>query len=77
MKMNKEKYKILLKRFALELSEVGVSDELTLLVTDAIDRHANTSFAGNEEVTDRFEYRHKGYSIEAVRTVKLSVKKCK
>ena len=28
MKMNKEEYERLLKRFALELSEVGVSDDL-------------------------------------------------
>lgn len=75
--MHKEEYERLLKRFALELSDVGVSDDLILLVKDGINRHANMSFVGEEEKTDYFEYRHQGYSIEAVRTVKLSVKKCK
>ncbi len=77
MEMNKEKYDILLKRFALELSEVGISDELILLIKDKFNTHANTSVASGEEITDRFEYRHQGYSIKAIRTVKLSVQKVK
>jgi hypothetical protein len=76
MKMNKEEYEKLLKRFALELSEVGVSDELVSLLRDGIDRQPNVVTAGQEETTDRFTYRHKGYQIEAVRTVKLNVRKC-
>lgn len=77
MEMNKEKYSTLLKRFALEISEVGVSDELVSLVRDKTNTHPNTSAAAGEETTDRFEYRYQGYSITAVRTVKLSVQKVK
>lgn len=77
MKMNKEEYDRLLKRFALELSEVGVSNELVELVNAQIDRAPNVVSAGSEETTDRFTYRHGGYMIEAERTVKLTVKRCK
>ena len=77
MKMNKEEYERLLKRFALELSEVGVTDQLIELVKACIDRSPNVACAGSEQTTDRFTYRHGGYMIEAERTVKLTVKRCK
>ena len=77
MKMNKEEYEKLLKRFALELSEVGASDNLINIVNAQITRSPNVVSAGAEEVTDRFTYRHGGYMIEATRTVNLVVKKCK
>jgi len=77
MKMNKEEYEKLMKRFALELSEVGVSDELISLLRDGINRQPNTVVASQEETTDRFTYRHHGYQIEATRIVKLNVRKCK
>ncbi len=75
--MHKEKYEELLRRFSQELHEVGVGENLKGLVNDQIDRTPNIVTAGAEESTDRFTYRHDGYMIEAVRTVKLTVKKAK
>ena len=77
MKMNKEEYERLMKRFALELSEVGVTEDLIKIVQAAIDRAPNISYSNGEETVSRFTYRHNGYMIEAKQTVELVVKKCK
>ena len=77
MKMHKEEYEKLIKRFALELSEVGVSDDLIKIVSAQYERTPNVVAANSSETTDRFVYRHGGYIIEASRTVTLQVKKCK
>ena len=76
MKMNKEEYDNLLLRFAKELNDVGVTENLKKIVQAQTDRTPNSVAVGSDEVTDRFTYRHKGYMIEATRTVKLSLKKC-
>jgi hypothetical protein len=75
--MHKEKYEELLRRFSQELHEVGVTENVEGLVKDKISRVPNSVAASAEETTDRFTYRHGGYMIEAVRTVKLIVKKAK
>ena len=75
--MHKEKYEELVRRFTQELHEVGVTGRLRDLITDQYERTPNTVSASVDEVTDRFTYRHDGYMIEAVRMVKLVVKKCK
>ena len=75
MKMHKEKYEELLRRFSQELHDVGVTGGLRDLITDQCDRIPNTVSASADVVTDRFTYRHDGYMIEAVRMVKLVVKK--
>jgi len=75
--MNKEEYERLMKRFALELSEVGVTEDLIKIVQAAIDRAPNISSSNGEETVSRFTYRHNGYMIEAKQTVELVVKKCK
>jgi len=77
MQMHKEKYEELLRRFSQELHEVGVTGGLRDLIADQCDRTPNAASASVDEVTDRFTYRHEGYMIEAVRMVKLVVKKCK
>ena len=77
MKMHKEEYEKLLKRFALELSEVGVTEDILKIVEAQLDRSPNAVSSGTNETTDRFVYRHGGYMIEATRTVNLVVKKCK
>jgi len=77
MKMHKEKYEELLLRFAKELHDVGVTEDMKKIVESQYTRTPNLSNPGTEEVTDRFSYHHNGYMIEAVRTVKLSVKKSK
>ncbi len=74
--MNKEKYEDLMLRFAKELHDVGVTENMKKLVEAQWTRTPNVSGALAEESTDRFTYRHDGYTIEAVRTVKLTVKKC-
>ena len=75
--MNKEKYEELLLRFALELKETGVTDNMVELVRAQVDRTPNIINASAEETTDKFVYHHAGYKIEACRTVRLTVKKCK
>ena len=77
MKMNKEDYEKLLKRFALELSEVGVTDNMIEIVHAQMSRAPNQASVMSDEVTDKFVYRHGGYLIEACRTVEVRVKKCK
>ena len=73
--MHKEKYEELLRRFSQELHEIGVSENLAGLIKDQSNRAPNVASCSAEEVTDRFIYRHEGYMIEAVRIVKLVVKK--
>lgn len=77
MKMHKENYEDLLLRFAKELNDVGVTDDMKKIVEAQYTRTPNLANTNTEEITDRFTYRHDGYMIEAVRTVKLTVKKCK
>ena len=74
--MHKEKYENLLLRFAKELHDVGTTDDMKNIVKSQYTRHSNVSSVNAEETTDRFVYRHDGYMIEAVRTVKLVIKKC-
>ena len=74
--MNREKYKELLLRFAKEIDDVGVSRDLCEMIEAQYERHPNVAVCSADETTDRFTYRHAGYMIEAVRTVKLVVKKC-
>ena len=76
MEMNKETYDRLLKRFTLELSEVGVTDDMLKIIADRISRAPNCASVCSDETTDRFTYRHNGYLVEATRTVNLTVKKC-
>jgi len=77
MKMNKEEFEKLILRFALELSEVGVTEDMLKILSARCERAPNAASASAEENTDRFVYRHNGFIIEAERTVKLVVKKCK
>ena len=77
MEIHKEKYEELLRRFCQELHEVGVSENLKGLIQDQGNRTPNVIVTSAEETTDRFTYRHEGYMIEAVRTVKLVVKTTK
>ena len=75
--MNKEKYEELLLRFALELKETGVTDNMIALIKAQINRAPNVVSAASSEDTNRFTYRHGSYLIEAKQTVELVVKKCK
>jgi hypothetical protein len=76
MTMNKEKYEDLILRFAKEMHEVGVTENMKKIVEAQYTRTPNVISSHSEEVTDQFSYRHDGYMIEAVRSVKLTVKKC-
>ena len=76
MEMNKEKYETLMLRFAKELHDVGVTEDMKKIVEAQWTRTPNLGAALTEETTDKFVYSHCGYMVEAVRTVKLTVKKC-
>jgi hypothetical protein len=76
MKMNKEAYETLILRFAKELHDVGVTEDMKKIVEAQWTRTPNLGGALAEEKTDKFVYSHDGYMVEAVRTVKLIVKKC-
>jgi len=75
MKMHKEKYEDLMLRFAKELHEVGITENMIKIVKDQLDRAPNAASVGTDETTDRFSYRHGGYLIEATRCVEIVVKK--
>lgn len=77
MKMHKEKYEELLLRFAKELHDVGVTENMKKIVEAQYTRAPNLSNPGTDEVVKKFTYLHDGYEIQAVQTVKLSVRKCK
>jgi hypothetical protein len=76
MKMHREKYQDLMLRFAKEMHDVGVTENMKKVVADSYNRTPNVTSAGHEEAVRKFTYRHDGYLIEAVQTVKLTVKKC-
>ena len=74
--MHKEHYEDLMLRFAKELHEVGVTENMRKITEAQINRTPNTAQAGTDEDTRKFHYRYDGYLIEAVQTVKITVKKC-
>jgi len=77
MKMNQETYEKLLKRFALELYETGVTENMVVLVQDQLDRSPNVVSANSEETTASFAYKHDGFEISAKQVVHLTVRKAK
>ena len=77
MKMHKEKYEELTLRFAKELHDVGVTQEMIKLIKAQCARSPNVASVNTDETTDRFIYRHEGYVIEATRNVKIVIRTCK
>ena len=75
--MHKERYQDLMLRFAKELHEVGVTGDMQEIVKSQMDRVPNVASVGAEEDVRKFYYRHDGYTIEAVQSVKFVIKKCK
>lgn len=73
--MNKEVYKDLMLRFAKELHEVGITENMQKIVEAQYTRTPNLASAHTDEVTRKFYYQHDGYMIEAVQTVKIVLKK--
>ena len=75
--MNRVKYEELLRKFAQELHDVGITERVKGLVEDQFEAHPNVVSAGSGQVVvKRFLYRHGGYLIEAKNTVELTIKKC-
>jgi len=74
--MNNEKYQDLMLRFAKEMHEVGVSENMKKIIEAQMERAPNTASCGTDEDVRKFCYRHDGFMIEAVQNVKLTVKKC-
>ena len=77
MKMNKEKYEELMLRFAKELHDVGVTENMKKLVEAQYTRTPNLSNPNTEEEVRKFTYRHDGYEIQAIQNIKLTIRKCK
>ena len=75
--MNKERYEDLILRFTKELHEVGVTEDMKKIVEAQYTRTPNLASAHTEEDVRKFTYRHDGYEIQAVQSVKIAVKKCK
>ena len=76
MKMHKEEYEKLMVRFATELAEVGVTNNLQERVKDSSNQYPNMASIQKYETVTNFHYKHKGYMIQAKKTVELIVKKC-
>ena len=75
--MNKERYEEMMLRFAKELHDVGVTDNIKKVVEDRYSQTPNLIAVGHDEDVRKFTYRHNGYEIEAIQNVKLTVRKCK
>lgn len=74
--MHKETYENLVLRFAKEIHDVGVTENLKKLIEAQYIRTPNVSSCSAAEETRKFCYRHGGYEIEASQTVKISIKTC-
>jgi hypothetical protein len=74
--MSTTAYKDLMLRFAKELDDVGVTESLIKCAHDSFKRTPNLAGYSRDENVRKFHYRHDGYLIEAIQTVKLTVKKC-
>ena len=75
--MNKDMYAELMLRFAKELYDVGVTEDMRKIVEAQYSRTPNIASSESNENIRKFCYRHNGYEIEAIQNVKLVVKKCK
>jgi uncharacterized radical SAM superfamily Fe-S cluster-containing enzyme len=75
--MNNEKYEELILRFAKELHDVGVTDDMKKRVQDSYERTPNIAGISVNDVIKKVYYHHDGYAIEAKCTVELSVKTAK
>ena len=73
--MHKESYEELMLRFTKEMHDVGVTENMKKIVESQYTRTPNLSNPGTEEVVRKFLYRHNGYEIEAVQTIKLTLRK--
>jgi hypothetical protein len=75
--MNKEKYEELILRFAKELHDVGVTENMRKIVEDQYTRVPNIASSEANENVKKFCYRYDGYEIQAIQNVKLIIKKAK
>jgi len=75
--MHDEKYKDLMLRFAKEMNQVGVTENMIKIVHAQMERTPNLISAQAEDTTRKFMYRYDGYLIEAEQTVSIKVKTCK
>jgi len=73
--MNNKRYQDLMLRFAKEMHEVGVTENMKKIVEAQFNRTPNTVSCGTDENVRKFYYCHDGFMIEAVQNVKLTIKK--
>ena len=74
--MNSKKFEDMMLRFAKELHDVGVTDNMKKIVEDQYTRTPNVGSTQAKETVRKFTYQHEGYMIEAIQNVNLIVKKC-
>jgi len=74
--MNDEKYQDLMLRFTKEMHEVGVTENMKKIIEAQYERTPNSVSCSVVDDVRKFCYRHDGFMIEAVQSVKLVVKKC-
>ena len=77
MEMNKDRYQDLMLRFAKELHEVGMTEDMIKIIESQYTRTPNVVSCSVDEDIRKFYYQHDGYSIEATRTIKFIIKKIK
>lgn len=77
VEMHKEKYRELMLRFAKELHDVGVTENMKKIIHDKIDRTPNVVSSTVDENIRKFHYTHGGYTIEAVQNIKIVIKTSK
>jgi len=75
--MHDEKYKDLMLRFAKEMNQVGVTENMIKIVHAQMERAPNLISAQSSDTTRKFTYRYDGYLIEAEQIVHITVKTCK
>ena len=77
MIMHKDMYRDLILRFAKELDEVGVTEDMRKLIEAQYERTPNIGACDASENVKKFCYKYDGYEIEAIQNIRLVVKKCK
>ena len=77
MEMHKKAYKELMLRFAKEVHDVGVTENIKKIVEEQFTRTPNIVNAQANETVRKFYYQHDGYCIEATQVVELRLKKIK
>lgn len=75
--MSKKAYEELMLRFAKELHDIGVTENMRKIVEAQYSRTPNLASCGSCEAVKKFYYQFEEHSIEATQEIKLSLRKIK